>query len=116
MLFAALQYTAEEALRMGLVNRVLAAGDLEAFTRAYATAMARHAPLTQRAAKIAIRRALDDTAVSADDAVAAAAACFVITSYSIHYTKLYDTILENLSTLISIKDRQKGQLCKALVG
>jgi enoyl-CoA hydratase/carnithine racemase len=55
--FAALQYTADEALRIGLVNRVLPKEDLEGFTRAYATAMASNAPLTQRAAKRAIRAA-----------------------------------------------------------
>lgn len=82
LLFAALQYTADEALRMGLVNRVLAAKDLEGFTRAYATAMGRHAPLTQRAAKLAIRRALDENAVPAGAASAAAAACFDSADYA----------------------------------
>jgi enoyl-CoA hydratase/carnithine racemase len=82
LLFGALQYTAEEALRMGLVNRVLAAGDLVGFTRAYATAMGRHAPLTQRAAKVAIRHALDADAVPAAVAAAAAAACFASEDYA----------------------------------
>lgn len=82
MLFAGLQYTSDEALRMGLVNRVLSARDLEAFTRAYATAMARHAPLTQRAAKLAIRRALDPATVPAEAATAAAAACFESADYA----------------------------------
>jgi enoyl-CoA hydratase/carnithine racemase len=59
--FGALQYTADEALRMGLVNRVLPKDDLEGFTRAYATAMAGNAPLTQRAAKRAIRAAIRGT-------------------------------------------------------
>jgi enoyl-CoA hydratase len=58
ILFGALQYTADEALRMGLVNRVLPKEDLEGFTRAYAAAMAANAPLTQRAAKRAIRAAV----------------------------------------------------------
>jgi enoyl-CoA hydratase len=64
--FAGLQYTADEALRLGLVNRVLPKEDLEGFTRAYATAMAANAPLTQRAAKRAIRDALDGRAHDAE--------------------------------------------------
>jgi len=82
MLFAGLQYTADEALRMGLLNRVLPGKDLEGFTRAYATTMGRHAPLTQRAAKLAIRRALDEDAVTAEAAVAAAATCFDSDDYA----------------------------------
>lgn len=82
MLFGALQYGAEEALRMGLVNRVLTASDLEGFTRAYATAMARHAPLTQRAAKMAIRCALGGADASRTEAEAAATACFESEDYA----------------------------------
>lgn len=80
LLFAALQHTADEAQRMGLVNRVLPAADLEGFTRAYAGTMARHAPLTQRAAKVAIRHALDGTPAAADVA-AAVDACFASEDY-----------------------------------
>lgn len=80
--FAALQYDAQEALRLGLVNRVLPKNDLEGFTRAYAAAMATNAPLTQRAAKFAIREAL---AESADRDPAAVdrliAACFESADY-----------------------------------
>lgn len=82
LIFAALQYSAEEAQRIGLVNRVQPADDLEGFTRAYATTMARNAPLTQRAAKLAIRHVLNGSAVSADAAVHAAAACFVSEDYA----------------------------------
>ena len=81
--FAALQYTADEALRMGLVNRVLPKEDLEGFTRAYAVAMASNAPLTQRAAKRAIRSALRGT--QGEDAAALdqlIAACFASQDYA----------------------------------
>lgn len=81
--FAALQYTADEALRMGLVNRVLPKEDLEGFTRAYATAMAANAPLTQRAAKRAIRSVLRGTLV--EDSAALdhlIAACFESQDYA----------------------------------
>lgn len=81
--FAALQYGAEEALRMGLVNRVLPKDDLEGFTRAYATSMAANAPLTQRAAKRAIREALGGSAKRDPDAVARLIeACFESKDYA----------------------------------
>jgi enoyl-CoA hydratase/carnithine racemase len=80
--FAALQYDAGEALRLGLVTRVLPKDDLEGFTRAYAAAMATNAPLTQRAAKFAIREALADPAdrdpATADRLIAA---CFESADY-----------------------------------
>jgi len=81
--FAALQYDADEALRLGLVNRVLPKEDLDGFTRAYAAAMASNAPLTQRAAKVAIREALADPA-DRDPAVAERliAACFESADYA----------------------------------
>jgi len=60
--FAALVYEAEEALRMGLLQRVLPKAELDGFTQAYAAAMARNAPMTVRAAKRAIREGLRDPA------------------------------------------------------
>ncbi len=70
LFFTARRYTAEEALRIGLVNQVVAKADLETFTTGYATTIAENAPLTLRAAKRAIvesqrdpaRRDLDDGA------------------------------------------------------
>lgn len=53
---------AGEALRIGLVNRVVPAGELAAATRAYALAMAEGAPLTLVAHKRAIRESLRATA------------------------------------------------------
>jgi len=58
--FTARQFTAEEARIMGLVNRVLPAGDLETFVRDYAGMIAANAPLTIRAAKYAIGQAIKD--------------------------------------------------------
>ncbi|MBP1689656.1 MAG: enoyl-CoA hydratase [Deltaproteobacteria bacterium] len=52
--FTARTYTAPEALRIGLVNQVVAKADLEGFTRSYAEGIAANAPLTIRAAKRAI--------------------------------------------------------------
>ncbi len=52
--FTARQYTAEEALRLGLVNRVVPKAELEPFTARYVAAIAANAPLTLRAAKRAI--------------------------------------------------------------
>ena len=49
-------FSAQDALRMGLVNQVVPKADLERFTRDYALTMSRNAPLTLRSAK-ATRRA-----------------------------------------------------------
>jgi enoyl-CoA hydratase len=44
-------FSAQDALRMGLVNQVVPKAQLEEFTRSYALTMARNAPLTLRSAK-----------------------------------------------------------------
>jgi enoyl-CoA hydratase len=51
-------FTAQDALRMGLVNQVVPKAELEAFTREYATTIARNAPLTVRSAKTTVRELL----------------------------------------------------------
>jgi enoyl-CoA hydratase len=51
-------FSAAEALRMGLVNHVVPQADLEPFTRQYALRMAGNAPLTQRTAKATVRELL----------------------------------------------------------
>jgi len=51
-------FSAAEALRMGLVNHVVSGAELESFTRQYALRMAGNAPLTQRTAKATIRELL----------------------------------------------------------
>jgi enoyl-CoA hydratase/carnithine racemase len=62
MFFTARQYSAEEALRVGLLNQVVPKSELEAFTARYAGAIATNAPLTLRAAKRAIRETGRDPA------------------------------------------------------
>jgi enoyl-CoA hydratase/carnithine racemase len=58
ILFSARQLSADEALRIGLVNRVVSDDDLEGEVRALAHAIASNAPLTVRACKVAIREAM----------------------------------------------------------
>lgn len=54
MLFSARQLDADEALRIGLINAVVAADALPAHVEAYAARIAANAPLTLRAAKAAV--------------------------------------------------------------
>jgi enoyl-CoA hydratase/carnithine racemase len=58
--YTARQFTAEEARIMGLVNRVLAVADVESYVRKYAATIAGNAPLTIKAAKMAINAATKD--------------------------------------------------------
>jgi len=58
ILLSARALDADEALRIGLVNRVVPAAELEQTTRTYAQAMATGAPLTLAAHKRAIRESL----------------------------------------------------------
>ena len=51
-------FSAQDALRMGLVNQVVPKADLERFTRDYALTMSRNAPLTQRSAKASVEQIL----------------------------------------------------------
>lgn len=51
-------FSAQDALRMGLVNQVVPKAELEAFTRAYALRIARNAPLTLRSAKATVEQLL----------------------------------------------------------
>ena len=61
--FTARQFTAQEALAMGLVNRVLPDAQLEAFVRDYAATIAANAPLTVASIKTIVGEALKDEAV-----------------------------------------------------
>jgi enoyl-CoA hydratase len=60
ILFSARRLTAEEALRIGLVNRVVPAERLEADVMELATSIGENAPLTVAACKLAIREARRD--------------------------------------------------------
>ena len=69
IIFTARQYTASEALQIGLVNQVVPKADLESFTRRYAEGIAGNAPLTIRAAKRAIAETQRDPTIRDLDAV-----------------------------------------------
>jgi enoyl-CoA hydratase len=58
ILFTARQLSGEEALRIGLVNRVLPDDEIEHEVRDLARTIASNAPLTVRACKVAIREAM----------------------------------------------------------
>lgn len=60
ILFTGRQFTAQEALGMGFVNRVVPRADLESYVMDYAERIAANAPLTIRAAKRTIGEALKD--------------------------------------------------------
>jgi enoyl-CoA hydratase/carnithine racemase len=83
ILFTARQFSADEALRIGLVNKVVPAGELEQTVRDYAATIGRNAPLTVRAAKMAVREALKDPDRRQLDEVSKAVdACFESADYA----------------------------------
>ncbi len=58
--FTARQFTAEEALAMGLINRLLPETDLEGFVRGYAQTIADNAPMTVASIKTIVEEVLKD--------------------------------------------------------
>ena len=60
ILFTARRFSAEEALRIGLVNRVVSRDELEPAVRQLAQEIAENAPLTVKACKAIIREAVKD--------------------------------------------------------
>jgi enoyl-CoA hydratase/carnithine racemase len=58
--YTARQFSAEEALAMGLVNRLVPVDELETYVKNYCDTIAANAPLTIRAAKQIVREALKD--------------------------------------------------------
>lgn len=81
--FTARQYSAPEALRIGLVNQVVAKPDLETFTRSYVEGIAANAPLTLRAAKRAIAETQRDPATRDLEVVRRMiATCFASADYA----------------------------------
>ncbi len=58
--YTARQFSAEEALAMGLINRLVPSEELEGYVKNYCDTIAANAPLTIRAAKQIVREALKD--------------------------------------------------------
>lgn len=80
--FTAGAFTAEDARIMGLVNRVVAPDELEAYVTRFASTISANAPLTIEAAKMAINAAVEDAEQRQLRAVEAAiTACRVSSDY-----------------------------------
>ena len=80
--YTARQFTAAEALGMGLVNRVVPDGELESYVKNYAEIMAGNAPLTIRAVKTVIGEMMkDESKRDLKRAQAAVDACFKSRDY-----------------------------------
>lgn len=60
--FTARQFDAEEARAMGLVNRIVAAAEIEAYVARYADMIANNAPLTIEAVKFTLNEVVKDPA------------------------------------------------------
>jgi enoyl-CoA hydratase/carnithine racemase len=60
--YTARQFTAQEALQMGLINRLLPVAELEKYVREYATTIVNNAPLTIAAVKRSILEYVKDPA------------------------------------------------------
>jgi enoyl-CoA hydratase/carnithine racemase len=58
--FTARQFDTKEARLMGLVNRVVADGELESYVKSYAETMAANAPLTVKAVKYIVGEVMKD--------------------------------------------------------
>ena len=58
--YTARQFSAEEALRMGLVNQVVPTDKLESYVKDYCEMIAANAPLTVRSVKAIVREAMKD--------------------------------------------------------
>ena len=61
--FTARQFTAQEALTMGLINRLVPVDQLESYVRNYAETIAANAPLTVASIKTIVGEALKDESV-----------------------------------------------------
>jgi len=62
IMFSARKLGTDEALRIGLINRIAPAGELEQVTREYAALLLANAPLSMQSSKLAINEALKDPA------------------------------------------------------
>jgi enoyl-CoA hydratase len=80
--FTARKFSADEAANMGLINRVVAADQLQAYVETYVATISANAPLTIKAAKMAINAAATDQASRDLASVSAAVAqCFASDDY-----------------------------------
>jgi enoyl-CoA hydratase/carnithine racemase len=80
--YTARQFTAAEAVTMGLVNRVVPDAELEAFVGNYADTIAGNAPLTIKAVKAVVSEMLkDESKRDLGRAQAAVEACFMSRDY-----------------------------------
>jgi enoyl-CoA hydratase/carnithine racemase len=81
--FTARRFTADEALRVGLVNRVVPKADLDDAVRRTAEEIAANAPLTIRSAKLVLRELAKDPAQRDHAAIAESIhACYASADYS----------------------------------
>lgn len=81
--FTAAQFDAERALRLGLLNDVVAKDELDGRTRELAATIAANAPLTMAAAKLCINTAVSDPEIRDVDACRMAVdACFASEDYA----------------------------------
>ena len=76
LFFTARRIDAQDAYRLGAVDRLVDDMDLAETTQTLAAEIAANAPLTQRAAKSAINAAAGDTSISSDELIKLADACF----------------------------------------
>jgi enoyl-CoA hydratase/carnithine racemase len=80
--YTARQFTAAEALTMGLVNRVVPDGELESYVNNYAATIAGNAPLTIKAVKAVVSEMMkDESKRDLNRAQAAVEACFMSRDY-----------------------------------
>ena len=82
MLFTGNRYPADDALRMGMVNRVVPYADLEDTVREIAGTIAGNAPLTLKSVKTSIRNTQrDESGRDMTEVLAQIAACFASEDY-----------------------------------
>jgi len=81
--FTARRFNATDALRLGLVNQVMAKADLDTAVVSIAEEIAANAPLTIRSAKMVLREILKPPALRDEDAISASIhACYASADYA----------------------------------
>jgi enoyl-CoA hydratase/carnithine racemase len=81
--YTARQFTAQEAQQMGLVNRVLPAGELEKYVQDYAATISGNAPLTVNSVKYIVGQAVkDESQRDMKKCEALVAQCFASNDYT----------------------------------